>query len=55
MLELEVGFRKLKEKMDQLNLDYRVFLFEIDLTGEQLSQAEDIDQDSEDVKLLLAN
>lgn len=53
MLELEVGFRKMKEKLDKLNVDYKVLLFEID-TENEYSQEEDGDRDAEDVKKILA-
>ena len=49
-VELELGFRKLKEAFERESIDYKTYIFEVD-TNEEVKEEE---QDADDVRLALS-
>ena len=54
MLDLKLGFQKIKEALDKRNKSYKVILFGIKPPKKPTSQAED-DEDADDVRLALSS
>ena len=49
--ELEIGFRKLKQTLDQRNMDYKMLLFDIDTP---LNQDEEPEKEADEIRLGLS-
>ena len=48
--ELEIGFRKMKEILDQKNMDYKVLIFNVDSKKSEDEQ----DKDADDIRFALS-
>ena len=49
--ELEIGFRKLKQTLDQRNMDYKVLLFDIDTPS---NQEDEVEKEANEIRLGLS-
>jgi hypothetical protein len=52
MIELEIGFRKMKEVLDRKNLDYKVLIF--DIKTDQFTPEEEEDKDPDEIRNIMA-
>ena len=49
--ELEIGFRKLKQTLDQKNMDYKVLLFDIDTPS---NQDDEVEKEANEIRMGLS-
>jgi len=53
MIELEIGFRKMKEILDRKNMDYKVLIFDVE--SDQFSPEEEEDKYPDEIRLAMAD